>query len=254
MQEEDILLICSSRSQSCGSEVFAGEQATLWNFILFLRSQLRQKKSHFQCLRRQLTSLSILRDLSWIPCMVKSWNQSTHCLFLLVQSSAVMFHPQSQIVKGIHPNVSYWASNSAAICFSKYPVQTSVVLLLPDFVVRCQLSCFLRILCSSASNRASTGSCVRMSAVVLPSDLVFRCQLSCLFQILCSRTGYCNPSGSCVQVSAVMLPQDLLFRCQLSCFFRILRLGFSCRAHVRSYVQVSAVVLPPDLVFRCQLS
>jgi hypothetical protein len=48
-----------------------------------------------------------LRNLSWIPCMVKPRFQSTDCLFLLVQSSAVMFQPQSQIVKGIHPNVSY---------------------------------------------------------------------------------------------------------------------------------------------------
>jgi len=106
VQQEDILLICSSRSQSCGSEVFAAEQATPWNFPLFLHSQFRLK-SHSPCIRRQLTSLSLLRSLSWIPCMVNSCDSNPRNAPSLLFKVAHMSHPQSQIEKGIHPNISH---------------------------------------------------------------------------------------------------------------------------------------------------
>jgi hypothetical protein len=54
VQEENISLICSSRSQSRGSEVFAEQQAMPWKLPLFLHSQF-PRKSHCPCLQRQLT-------------------------------------------------------------------------------------------------------------------------------------------------------------------------------------------------------
>jgi hypothetical protein len=106
VQEEDLSLICSSHSQSCGSEVcrrasYALEFPAVPSFTISTKIALSvSPKTAYITFPLEESFLNSLHGE-----FVRF--QSTECPFRLVQSSAVMSHTQSQIVKGIHPNMSH---------------------------------------------------------------------------------------------------------------------------------------------------
>jgi hypothetical protein len=191
-----------------------------WNFLLFLHSQFRRKSALSLSPKTADITPHLLRNLSWIPCMVNSCDSNPRnapsLLFKVTQSCLIHNHrPWKEFIRiclifrqQLSSNLflETFRSNVRRLTSSKSCVQVSAIVFLQDLVFKCQLSCFLRILCSSVCCRVSLGSCVQVLAIVFLQDLASKCLLSCFLRILCSGVSYRVSSGSCAQVSAVMLP------------------------------------------------